>query len=239
MIGKKIIKFDEINSTNTYVKSHYKTLESGTIVQAYHQTNGYGRINRVWHDETGKNLMFSVYLEVPVSEDITMLTQMAASSVYKTLKDYQIESKIKWPNDVLVDGKKICGILLESVIEENRAHIIIGIGLNINNDLFHKEIESIATSMSKCTGLTYDIENVLHILISHLNYDFNNYLNQTHKYISICRKKSFLIGKEVTLFETKEKAIVMDIDQNGKLIVKINDEIKTFIGSEVTLSNLY
>lgn len=239
MIGKKIIRFNEIDSTNTYVKSHYKDLEKGTIIQALHQSNGYGRISRVWHDETGKNLMFSIYLEVPTSENITMLTQMAASSVYKTLKDYSIDSSIKWPNDVLVNQKKICGILLESIIESNKAHVVIGIGLNVNNTLFHSEIEDIATSMSLSTGTAYDINDVLDTLIKHLNSDFKTYINDTHSYIETCRGNSFLIGKEVILFETKEVAKVLDINNKGQLVIEINNKVHTFLGSEVTLSNVY
>lgn len=239
MIGKNIIKFNEIDSTNTYVKSHYKDLKNGTIIQALHQSNGYGRINRIWHDEIGKNLMFSIYLEIPVSENITMLTQMAASSVFKTLEDFNISSTIKWPNDVLVDQKKICGILLESIIEKDKAHVIIGIGLNVNNKFFQSEITNIATSMFLHTGITYTLDNVLKKLIKHINDDYKTYLDDSHKYINICKKNSFLIGKEVTLFETQERATVLDINSKGNLVVKINNQVQTFVGSEVTLSDLY
>lgn len=239
MIGKNIIRFQEIDSTNTYIKSTYKKLTSGTIVQALHQTNGYGRIDRVWHDEQGKNLMFSFYLKVPVNEEITMLTQMAASSVFKTLQHFGIVSKIKWPNDVLVNDKKICGILLESIIQKETAHIIIGIGLNVNNTKFQEEISSIATSMQLASNQIYELDNVLEILINNLNIDFNSYLDKTHSYIETCKKNSYLIGKEVILFETKEIATVVDINKQGQLVININGEQKTFVGSEVVLPNLY
>lgn len=238
MIGKKHLQFHEIDSTNTYIKQNYKNMESGTIVQANHQTKGYGRMNRIWHDEIGKNLMFSLYLKVPLNEDITMLTQMAASSVYKTLKDNGINAYIKWPNDVLIGSKKVCGILLESIIDKEEAHIIIGIGLNVNNKLFQKEINTTATSMHLETGITFTKENVLITLITHLNNDFISYINHSHEYIDLVRENSYLIGKEVEL-QDQQKAHVVDIDSKGRLVVKIDNKLKTFIGSEVSLTNVY
>jgi BirA family biotin operon repressor/biotin-[acetyl-CoA-carboxylase] ligase len=240
MIGKKIIWFDKINSTNLYIKNHHKNLESGTIIAAKHQTAGYGRLQRNWEDSANNNLTFSLLLKLPLSERISLLTQVTAASVYKTLKELNIDVSIKWPNDIIVDNKKICGILLETILEKKSVSVTIGIGLNVNALHFTKELSNKATSMALETGSKYILEDILDLLIENLNIYIKDYLEGKDDFLKICRKNSYLIGKNVYLNKNDiNSVLVKDIDNLGRLVVLDNNKEEKYTGSEVSLKNIY
>ncbi len=238
MIGTKIVHFNEIDSTNTYLKKHYKEYNFGTVVSSNHQTKGYGRKGRIWYDDQTNSLMFSIYIYQELNDTLGLLTQLVAASMVKTLQKYNVNARIKWPNDIIVSNKKICGILVENIIENNKANVIIGIGLNVNNKSFDSSIQNIATSMYLETGNLYNKKELLSTFISQFNTYYCNHVNNQLSYLDICREHSYLIGKSVTL-ETGEVAEVLNIDNIGRLVVKINNKVKTFIGSEVTLHHIY
>ena len=134
----KIIKLDAIDSTNTYLRqlSSEEKLDDFTVVTAASQTAGKGQMGTKWASEKGKNLTFSVFKKVSCLENdeqfyISMATSLA---IYNALKGFQIPKlAIKWPNDILSENQKICGILIENVIQNSKmTAAIIGIGLNVN-----------------------------------------------------------------------------------------------------------
>ena len=141
----KYIHFDTINSTNTYLKENYLSLEHLTVVSASHQTQGRGRNGRFWYDED--DAMFSILLKENISNP-TDYTFIAALTVLKVLNFYNLKPLIKWPNDLYVNDKKIAGILLEGVIKDNKqACVIIGIGVNTNSISFNNEYRVPPTSI--------------------------------------------------------------------------------------------
>ena len=134
----KELFFESIDSTNTYLKDHYEELDDGCFVRADLQTKGKGRNGRKWQSIKGENLTFS--LLVKDKELIGNYSRLSVNSAYlilKVLEGYGIEDlSIKWPNDVYVKEKKICGILLEAVSKKEIECLIIGIGLNVNQTDF-------------------------------------------------------------------------------------------------------
>ncbi len=239
MVIGKFISLDEIDSTNKYIKENLNILESGTIVVTKNQTNGYGRNARFWFNEKGSSLTFSMLVKQDLREDLGLITQLTAVSVLKTLEKYSVNALIKWPNDIIINHKKVCGILVENIISESSVSVIIGIGLNVNNEQFDKSILHKATSLYLETKLKYDVVDVLNTLLEKLELYYNQYLKQTTEFLGIARKMSCLIGKEILLENHKETAIVKDIDQLGRLVVITNGQEKVYTGNEVSLSNSY
>ena len=144
----KILEFEKLESTQKKAKEIAEKAKPWTVIVAKEQTGGYGRKGNFWYSPKG-GLYFSVILPKTKIEDLQILTILAAFSVAKILKeDFKFEPFIKLPNDVYVNGKKICGILTENVIfGKEIKNSIVGIGLNTNIEKFPKDLENIATSV--------------------------------------------------------------------------------------------
>ena len=127
--------FKTLESTNDYAKAHYAKLPSGSVILADVQTKGRGRFNREWHSGSG-GLWFSIILHHRHPEKSFLLTFAAAASVACAIKELGLAASVKWPNDVYVGGKKVCGILTENVMCGRETVSIIGIGINVNNDVW-------------------------------------------------------------------------------------------------------
>ena len=171
-----LIKLNAIDSTNSYLRklSSEAELVDYTVVSAEYQTNGRGQMGTIWNSENSKNLTVSVfkdvsklYLEHPFY--ISMATSLA---LIKTLQSFSIPKlSIKWPNDILSEDKKICGILIENVIKQNRLRAsIIGVGLNVNQTDFEGLPK--AASLKLLLGNTFNLDEVLYTLIKYLKYYF-------------------------------------------------------------------
>jgi BirA family biotin operon repressor/biotin-[acetyl-CoA-carboxylase] ligase len=144
----KILEFEKLESTQKKAKEIAKEAESWTVVLAKEQTEGYGRKGNFWYSPKG-GLYFSVILPKTKIEDLQILTILAAFCVAKILKeDFKLEPFIKLPNDVYVNGKKICGILTENIILGKEVkNSIVGIGLNTNIEKIPRDLENVATSI--------------------------------------------------------------------------------------------
>lgn len=159
--------FPTIDSTNAYAKRNISSFkkEHLALITADEQTAGRGRYAKTWHSPKGENI-YATYVFFSKDEiDQVNLVQLLAKAAVETLKHYQVMATIKWPNDLLVNGKKIAGILIE-VMDDC---VIMGIGLNINmteNSLIH--IDQKATSLFLETGVQYSTKDVLDLLTKHL-----------------------------------------------------------------------
>lgn len=233
----RIIEFDSLDSTNKYMKENLDRLSVFDIVVADRQTAGYGRMQRRWFDNT-ENLSFSLYLEFPVSERNGLLTQIAALSVTDVLSELLSNVSIKWPNDCLVNGKKIAGILIENIVIGNKTKMIVGIGLNVNNKVFDSELQSKATSLFLETGIEHDKIAVLNSVLSKFEIYLDAFVKGDYSFMNTVRKKSYVIGKKVQLFEGNV-VLVKTIDDYGRLEVLDQGELKTYMGSEISLTNIY
>ena len=152
-IGNKIIRLTEVGSTNTYLKENCDLLKQhGLVVLAEMQTSGRGRVGRKFVSLPAKNITFSVVLHpnLPLAE-VQVFALMAGVVVARVLETYVDQILLKWPNDVMVRGKKICGILLETITitEQHFPVLILGIGLNTKGFLidYPKELQTVITTL--------------------------------------------------------------------------------------------
>ena len=152
-IGNRIIHFNEINSTNSYLKSNHELLQQhGLVVRTDMQTSGRGRASRKFVSLPGKNLTFSVVLHPQkLVSEIQIYSLLASVVVARVLENYVNSIRLKWPNDVIVSQKKICGILLEtiSIPEQHFPILIMGIGLNTKGSYkdYPDELKKIVTTL--------------------------------------------------------------------------------------------
>jgi BirA family biotin operon repressor/biotin-[acetyl-CoA-carboxylase] ligase len=132
MMMHNLHHFKTLDSTNDYAKEHYAKLPSGSVILADTQTRGRGRFNREWHSGKG-GLWFSIVFHHRHPAKSFLLTFAAAASVARAIKELGLAASVKWPNDVYIGGKKVCGILTENVVSGRETVSIIGIGINVNN----------------------------------------------------------------------------------------------------------
>jgi BirA family biotin operon repressor/biotin-[acetyl-CoA-carboxylase] ligase len=165
----KILEFEKLESTQKKAKEIAKNSKPWTVVLAKEQTGGYGREGNFWYSPKG-GLYFSVILPKTKIEDLQILTILAAFCVAKILKEeFKLEPFIKLPNDVYLNGKKICGILTENIILGKEVkNSIIGIGLNTNIEKFPKDLENIASSIKIELGKKVDNQEIFNKIFNEL-----------------------------------------------------------------------
>ena len=167
----KIEKFKQIKSTHTYLKENNKKYQENTAIIAEEQTNGIGTKGRIWHTGINKNIAMSIlYRPQKDAKQLDGLTTEIAKRIQKIIEEkYKISLAIKEPNDLILNNKKICGILTESNTIGNKInYVIISIGFNVNEKNFPKELENIATSLYKETGKKFDIQEIIESFIKSL-----------------------------------------------------------------------
>ena len=144
----KHIHFKEIDSTNSYLKKHYQELDHMTVVSADYQTKGRGQRDHVWYGDKD-SLMFSILLKEGINDmDIKEMPFLAAHWLKDALSEYCEDITIKHPNDLMIHGRKVAGILVESIIMGNEVlAVVIGFGINVYQEKFPPELEGIATSL--------------------------------------------------------------------------------------------
>lgn len=182
--GKRLIYLEEVNSTNSYLSAlaAQEKVVDGTVVLAAHQLAGKGQRGNVWQAEKGKNLTFSIYYS-PAAMRISkqfLLTQAISLGVYDYLCLRCTKVKIKWPNDLYVNDKKIGGMLIENSIKgELISQVVIGIGLNINQETFDASLQN-ATSLYIENKKIYNLEDECKTLLSYVERRYLSWLNGNH-----------------------------------------------------------
>lgn len=240
-----IIKLNATDSTNSYLRklSAVKVVDDYTTVIAKKQTQGRGQMGTTWSSQTSKNITFSVFKDVSDFNlahpfYISIVTSLA---LLKTLQFFSISRlSVKWPNDILSEDKKICGILIENVIKQNKTNAsIIGIGLNVNQTEF-KNLPK-ASSLKIITGKVFDLDEIVHNILKNLEYYFfllkkGNYdvLKEDYEtYLFRKNKPSTFKDKEGTVFSGFIKGIC---ESSGNLQVLLEDDIvKAFDLKTITL----
>ena len=233
MIGNKILRFETLDSTNNFAKVNAKSLEHGTVICSAIQSLGRGRKNRKWESEKG-NLYFSFILSEGVSRtDIFKYVVNTSVTINRLLKGFSVFSEIKYPNDILVENKKICGILMESYGSLEIDYVVIGVGININQSDF-SNLSNNATSIKNETNMTLDIDKVLNKFIHIYNKIESISFNEVfEEYLD----NSLVIGKKIKL--DSKTYHIKGIHENGNLILTRNGEIEYRSFNEITLSELY
>lgn len=188
-----IIHLDEIDSTSVWARKHLADIEDFTTVSADIQSAGHGQFERKWFssNKNGGNLYISLVLKPQNIEHLNELTRYASFKVAKTLEEYGLEPKFKYPNDVLIDGKKISGILAESVFMGNDFKgVVVGMGINLNlNENEVKNIDIPATSVFLETGKNINKNEFLNKLLDNFKNEWEEFLLNGNKGEMICLKK--------------------------------------------------
>ena len=239
-----IIKLDAIDSTNSFLRqlSSVETLKDYTLVVAQSQTKGRGQMGTSWTSEPGKNLMVSAFVNVfflPIEHSF-YISMAASLAIFKTLEDFQIKNvKVKWPNDILADQKKISGILIENVIKNNCLQAtIIGFGLNVNQT--HFEDLPMATSMKNVSGKVYVLDEVLNAIVKRLQEYFDLLKNKQYTVIKKAYQSVLFRKDKPSTFEDAEGSMfsgfIKGVTDSGHLQVLVEDHlIKEFDLKEVKL----
>lgn len=226
---------ESVDSTNSYLKRIIKEsgLTKGLAVMAKVQSAGRGRLGRSWQSREGDTLCMSIAVKNPYAEGITLL---AALGVYNALKGFCKDSTlgIKWPNDIICDGKKLCGILCERVLE----YTVIGIGINVKDKCFSGEIEHKATSLYLLSGKEYDVSEVFKAVVSAFEAVFTEHSlcftpKAKEQYESLCVN----FGRSVTTERLSGTAVGIDI--NGSLLVESEGALHTVSSGEVVVHGIY
>jgi BirA family biotin operon repressor/biotin-[acetyl-CoA-carboxylase] ligase len=232
-----IIKLNATESTNDYLKelNKHKTLENFTVVSTYQQTNGKGQMGAKWSSEGGKNLTFSVLYNSESNKiesifDVNIAVSMAIIQVLETFKIPCL--KIKWPNDILAENKKIAGILIENSIKSATAITsVIGIGINVNQEVFPEIIQ--ASSLKNITHLEYDLDQLLQKIANKVVENLENLAVKKEQYWQLYHQ--YLFNRNVPMvFENQEKqrfmGIIKEVDFDGKLRVQLEDDTTESFG---------
>jgi len=215
MIGNKILKFNNIESTNTFIRNNIKKLNHGDVVVAKTQSRGKGRLGNTWVSEEG-NLYFSFLLKEDLRRsELFNIIMKCSVSIIEILHKHNINAKIKYPNDIVVNKQKISGFLIESIGYNDINNLIVGVGININQKAFDN-INIKATSIYKETKKVSNLDDILMDFIKKYNniYDLNDVYS---KYIN----NSVIIGMEVAYNESNYK--IKNILKNGNILL-INEE---------------
>lgn len=231
----RVITLEEVDSTNLYAKNHLHVLEDRTIIHAKRQTSGRGRLTRKWVD-LGLGNLFASFVLKPSSnfdEKYSNLTQYLSVILAEVLEEYGLEPKIKWPNDVLINGKKIAGILSETVMQgTNFKGLVLGIGVNLlasADDLKLIEDKPV-TALNLEIGKTISDDDFLAVLAEKFFVNYDEFLQKGFELIKsdYISRTSFL-DTEVCVqgFNDTKKGIARGITDSGELILE--DDNKQFV----------
>lgn len=242
IIGQNIIYFNQVDSTNQFASELIKQnlADNGTVIVAEYQTQGRGQHGRTWISEPFENLLFSVILKYVTNSpnDPFLVNKMATLAIYNYLCELLPEQKvrIKWPNDLLVNGKKICGILVENnYLGQRINYSIIGVGLNVNQNYEHiRQIN--ATSLNRFNEGILNREDILIHLLEYLEQQYELLQAGRENTINAAFDKALYGYMELGAFETSEgirPGILEGCDKDGRLLVEFDGKQEAFIHGNI------
>ncbi|CAH2211825.1 biotin--[acetyl-CoA-carboxylase] ligase [Tepidibacter aestuarii] len=240
-IGKEVIHFDTIGSTNDYAKKVALESSDGTIIVSEEQTSGRGRRGKEWHSIKGDGIWVSIILKPDIyPHNAPFITQIAGASIVKALRNLKIDASIKWPNDIIVNNKKVSGILTELGAEIDRInYIVLGMGMNVKTMDFPGDIQNIATSIFK-EGYNVKRIDILKNILEEFEKLYLDYIQKNDKSncIKICKESSAILGKNIYIInaDKKRKVKCIDLNEEGNLVIINEDnDIEELISGEVSI----
>lgn len=237
--GQQLVFVPECHSTNSLASelASKSILSEGTLVITSHQTAGRGQRGNSWETAAGMNLTFSIllkptFLSVKDQFYLTIITSLAVADLLK--EQSVMEAKIKWPNDILVNQKKIAGILIENTIQrEMIQQSIVGIGLNVNQKNFNI---ATATSLANVAGHDFDLNKVLNLLLEKFEHRYlqlrsGKYTELKNEYL----KNLFGLGEQRTFVSNDQQfqGVIQNVNENGELVVTVNDNLRSYSLKEI------
>ena len=247
-VGCEILYFDSIDSTNTKAQElAEKGYPSGTLVVADKQVAGKGRRGRNWESPSGCGIFMTLMLKPDINpNNASMLTLVSALAVAKALADITgKDAKIKWPNDIVIDGRKVCGILTEMSAQFDYINnIVIGIGINVNNSSFPEEISATASSLRLLSGgKKYRRAEIIEKRMEYFEKYYLIFLETEDLSALVNEYDDMLVNmkKQVKVLDPKEpfEGKAMGITKKGELIVDTWESRKLVSSGEVSVRGIY
>ena len=247
-VAKEVLYFDTIDSTNTKAQElAEKGYPSGTLVVADKQESGKGRRGRSWVSPSGTGIFMTLMIKPDINpNNASMLTLVAALAVAKAITSVTgEEALIKWPNDIVINGKKVCGILTEMNAQFDYInHIVVGIGINVHNESFPEEISQMASSlMIEAGGKRFHRAQIIAETMSYFEQYYDTFL-KTQDLSALVREYDELLvnrNKSVRVLDPKEPfdGKAMGITPKGELIVDTWESRKLVSSGEVSVRGIY
>lgn len=245
--GEETFYFDTIDSTNTRAKQLAEEgHKSGTLVISDQQTLGRGRRGRSWESPKGSGIFMTLMLKPDINpNNASMLTLVSALAIAKAISDVTgANAQIKWPNDIVIGGKKVCGILTEMSAQFDYInHIVIGIGINVHNEEFPEELKKMASSLYLECGKHFRRADIITRFLAYFEEYYENFL-VTEDLSGLLREYNALLvnmGKIVKVLDPKEpfEGKAMGITKKGELIVDTWESRKLVSSGEVSVRGIY
>ncbi|MDD5794806.1 biotin--[acetyl-CoA-carboxylase] ligase [Clostridium sp. HCP1S3_B4] len=241
-IAKNIKYYKSLQSTNLTAKENASSLNDGSVIISEIQEGGVGRFKRAWTSPAG-GIWFSIILKPNIEPYLaSKITIICAAALIKTLNSMNINAFIKWPNDIYVNGKKLCGILTEMKCDMDHInYLVVGIGINanLNNDDFSDEVKDTATSIRIIQNAPINRNKFLANFFNNFEPLYKSYINtlDLSEVYSISKKYSMLINKKAyhVTVRGKEPVTCVGVNEDLELIIKdSNGNIKNVLSGEIT-----
>ena len=238
LFGKKLVFFPECSSTNTeaFRFTESQGIIHGAVVICDDQYAGRGQAGNSWHSAPGQNLTFSLILEDPISPDRQFFLNIFLTvALAKTLSQISGTAvQVKWPNDLMVDGRKIGGILIENAVQGNKIrYAVLGIGLNINQTSFG---DLRATSLALLTDKSFNLQEIFKTLLVSIEHEFERMKSGQHNQLKEEWLKFLYLRGTLHSFKTPGgsfQGIVEGIDEHGRLLVADGEDLRVFNFKEI------
>ena len=248
IFGKRYVYMDTTESTNLEARRlAQQGAEEGTVVVTEEQAAGRGRLSRGWYSPFGKGLWFSLILrpDFPPAE-APKCTLMAAVALTKAFHKMGLaDAGIKWPNDIVLNRKKVCGILTEMNMEiDSIAYVVVGVGINVNRMEFREDIAETATSLKKESGHSIERAELLSEILSSFFRDYKLFLEKQDlsPFLESYNQKLVNVGREVKIIKKGEEIIrtAIGINDRGELIVQdAEGNTEHIFSGEVSVRGIY
>lgn len=247
-IGADTLCYETIDSTNAQAKRLAEEgYGNGTLIVANHQEAGRGRRGRSWESPAGTTISMSLLLKPDINpNNASMITLVSALAVSKAITQLTGEpAGIKWPNDIVMNGKKVCGILTEMGLEQTTIdYVVIGVGINVNQSFFDEEIATTATSIALETGEKIERTELIGRILYYFEQEYAEF-EKTYELTGLVeRYNQYLLNRErqVKVLDPKGEyeGLALGINSRGELLVKCqNGEIEEIYAGEVSVRGIY
>ncbi len=242
LIGCEVLIHDSVDSTNDMaVLQAQKGMQEGTVILADSQTKGKGRRDRQWYSEPNVGIYISTFLKSSLPpEQMAQITLVAGVALVQAINDYsQAQAFLKWPNDIVLNHKKVAGILCESYQGGDHTGVVLGIGINVNHSRFPVSLQHIATSLAMENGGIFERLPIITALLTHLDREYSCFLDEgIAPAIDQWNFNSQMFGNPVSLTRGTETFVgtAIRLDEEGHLVIMLDSGAETaFDSGEVTL----
>ncbi|NLE03021.1 MAG: biotin--[acetyl-CoA-carboxylase] ligase [Fibrobacter sp.] len=239
-VNFSISKFASLESTNLFLKTHLSQYPDFTVIITENQFGGRGRFDRKWQSKAGDSLTFSIKIplkDIP-GQNWSNITQIMALSASLLLEEFNLQPRIRWPNDLLINGTKICGILAEALTTDTSNWMVLGVGINVNDKPDNlKDLDRPATSLFIETGRTFQIDAVLQRLLYHFGRCFNQFIESGFNgLVSMISQRLYKPEETVQIIQGNEsfEGRISGITEAGTVLIETNNGIIEVISGEIT-----